>query len=46
MKSRFLSVSWLFALTLGLASAAVAAAPIEIKLATILPVGTSGHKNL
>jgi TRAP-type C4-dicarboxylate transport system substrate-binding protein len=38
----------LLALTLSLVGApgVLSAAPVEIKLATILPVGTSGHKNL
>jgi TRAP-type C4-dicarboxylate transport system substrate-binding protein len=46
MKSSFLSAALGLALALGGVPAAWSAAPVEIKLATILPVGTSGHQNL
>ena len=45
MTRRLLPAALAAALALGLLPAA-AAEPVEIKLATILPVGTSGHQNL
>jgi TRAP-type C4-dicarboxylate transport system substrate-binding protein len=46
MKRSFLPAGLMLALTLGFAPAAFPAEPVEIKLATIIPVGTSGHKSL
>ena len=46
MKRRFLPAALALALTVGVASAAFSAEPVEIKLATILPAGTSGHQSL
>jgi TRAP-type C4-dicarboxylate transport system substrate-binding protein len=46
MKHSFLPAALALALTLGVAPAVFPAGTVEIKLATILPVGTSGHQNL
>ncbi|MBI4623895.1 MAG: TRAP transporter substrate-binding protein DctP [Verrucomicrobia bacterium] len=46
MKRSFLPAGLALALILGVAPAAFPADTVEIKLATILPVGTSGHQNL
>ncbi|MDD3179455.1 MAG: TRAP transporter substrate-binding protein DctP [Opitutaceae bacterium] len=46
MKRGFQHVALALVLTMGAAPAAVPAENVEIKLATILPVGTSGHQNL
>jgi TRAP-type C4-dicarboxylate transport system substrate-binding protein len=46
MNRRHLPAALTLALTLGFAPAAFPADAVEIKLATILPVGTSGHQNL
>ncbi|MDO8539228.1 MAG: TRAP transporter substrate-binding protein DctP [Opitutaceae bacterium] len=46
MKCRFLPASLALALMVGVMPAARSAVPVEIKLATILPVGTSGHQSL
>ena len=46
MKHRFLPGALLLALTLPLIAAVGAAETVEIKLATIMPVGTSGYQNL
>ena len=46
MRRSFLPAGLTLALTLGVAPAAFPADTVEIKLATILPVGTSGHQNL
>ena len=43
---RFLTALLALALTAGIAPSAFSAEPVEIKLATILPVGTSGHQSL
>jgi len=45
MKRRFLPAALTLAFT-AVATAAVAAETVDIKLATILPVGTSGHQSL
>ena len=45
MKRRFLPAALALAFT-AVATAAVAAETVDIKLATILPVGTSGHQSL
>lgn len=46
MKSNSLPAALVLALSLGLLPAVLPADTVEIKLATILPVGTSGHQNL
>ncbi len=46
MKSRFPTTLLWLTLSLVGAPGVMSAAPVEIKLATILPVGTSGHKSL
>ncbi len=46
MKHRLLPLALGLALTLPIFNAVGAAETVEIKLATILPVGTSGHQNL
>jgi TRAP-type C4-dicarboxylate transport system substrate-binding protein len=46
MKRRFLPAGLALALALGGTHAVFAAETVEIKLATMLPVGTSGHKSL
>lgn len=46
MIRRFPPAGLALALALSLAPPASTAAPVEIKLATILPAGTSGHQNL
>ena len=46
MKRRFLPAALVLALTAGITPAVFPAEPVEIKLATILPVGTSGHQSL
>ena len=46
MKRRFLPAALALTLTLGVTPAAFPADTVEIKLATILPVGTSGHQSL
>ncbi len=45
MKRSFLPAVLMLALTLGVAPAAYPAETVEIKLATIMPVGTSGHQS-
>ncbi|MSU22525.1 MAG: C4-dicarboxylate ABC transporter substrate-binding protein [Opitutus sp.] len=46
MNRRRLPVTLALALTVGITPAAFPAETVEIKLATILPVGTSGHQSL
>jgi TRAP-type C4-dicarboxylate transport system substrate-binding protein len=46
MKRSLSSAGLVLALGLGLVPAALGAESVEIKLATIMPVGTSGHQNL
>ena len=46
MRSSLLPAGLALALTLGVTPAALPAGTVEIKLATILPVGTSGHQSL
>jgi TRAP-type C4-dicarboxylate transport system substrate-binding protein len=46
MKHRFPPSALALALTLGVMPAVFSAEPVEIKLATILPAGTSGHQSL